>query len=592
MHQQVKDLVLRGLYDQALALYKNQLHLHATSTSILPSVIKACSHAPTHRFLGLQLHCNVLKSGSGLESTISNSIISMYAKFQETQLARQVFNAMLQRDSISWNSMINCYIQNGYYVKSLEMFREMYVCGFVPKPELIASVLSACVQAGNFRLGRAIHALLIVDGRIENSVFLSTALVDMYWRCQDSLVAFRVFDRMEEKNEVSWTAMISGCVAAYDYKIAFDCFLEMQLEGVKPNRVTCIEVLPACAEVGFAKQGKEIHAYAFRHGFYSDMRFSSALIDLYGKQENTVHFAKLIFELATTKDVVMWSSMITNFAQSLDGPKESVRLFGQMQKQGVSPNFVTLLAVISACTNLSSIDHGRGAHGFALKSGMIFELSIGNSIINMYSKCGFLGGSHQTFQEMPVKDSITWSSLIGAYGLHGCAEEALQLFYVMQERGIEADGITYLAVLSACNHSGRVEEGQTIFHVAVENENLSLTMEHYACLIDLLGRAGKLEDASLMVTTMPMKPSMRIWSSLVSACKLHGRLEVAEMLAHRLITLEPENAANHTLLSMVYAESGDWVGVEDVRRKMKVRGFRKSYGFSRIELENAPSQRT
>ncbi|KAK3020077.1 hypothetical protein RJ639_004077 [Escallonia herrerae] len=180
MHQHVKDLVLKGLYDQALALYKNQLHLHATSTSILPSVIKACFHAPTHRFLGLQLHCNVLKSGSGLESTISNSIISMYAKFQDTQLARQVFNTMLQRDSISWNSMINCYIQNGYYVKSLEMFREMYVCGFVPKPELIASVLSACVQTGNFRLGRGIHALPIVDGRIENSVFLSTALVDMY----------------------------------------------------------------------------------------------------------------------------------------------------------------------------------------------------------------------------------------------------------------------------------------------------------------------------------------------------------------------------------------------------------------------------
>lgn len=584
VNTKVKDLVLEGLYDQALKLYKDHLHFHSVSSStfILPSLIKACSNDQTHNCLGLQLHCNVLKTGSESESAISNSLISMYAKFYSPECARKVFDVMPQRDTISWNSIINCYSQNGCFVQSWKMFREMYLCGFVPKPELIASVLSICVQTGQLRLGRTVHALVIVDERIQdNSVFLSTALINLYWRCSDSVMAFRVFDRMGVKNEVCWTAMVSGFVADHDYKMAVDFFRAMQVEGIKPNRITSIAILPACDEIGSIKHGKEIHGYAFRHGFDSDIQFSSALIHRYCKHGEALHYAKLIFERSKKKDVVMWSSIIG----SCDTTNESVSLFNQMRKEGFLPNSVTLLELISTCTNLSSISHGHTVHCYVFKSGLDSELPIGNSLINMYSKCGYLMDSYQVFQEMPMKDSISWSTLISACGIHGRGEEALEFFYRMHDEGIEADSITYLAVLSACNHAGLAEEGQKHFHRAMRDDKISLTIEHYACYIDLLGRVGRLEDACRVVTSMPMKLSPRIWSSLVSACKIHGRLGVAKMLAQKLIEVEPDSGANRTLLSMVSAESGEWFGVEAIRREMKEKGVRKSYGFSRIELE-------
>lgn len=590
LNNTVKDLVSKGLYNRALHLYKEQLYPSPLSltASILPSIIKASAYAQ-NKHVGLQLHCIVLKSGADAKPVLSNSLISMYAKFSDVECARKLFDDMPVRDEITWSSMVNGFIRNGYFVESLEMFKEMYARGFVAKPELIASVVSTCVKTGDFGLGREIHGLVVVNGLMEEeSVFLSTALVDLYLRCQchDSLMAFRVFERMGERNEVSWTAMISGCVANQNYGIALDCFRAMQGEGIKPNRVTLVAMLPLCTELGCIGHGKEIHGYAFRHGFDSDICISSALMHMYCNCGGSLHSIKLIFERSTTKDVVMWSSIISCFAQSEASAEEAMKHFHQMQIEGFQPNYVTILAVISACTTLRSLSHGHGVHGRIVKSGLVFDLFIGNSLLNMYAKCGCLTDSSNVFEEMSVRDNFSWSTIIGAYGLHGYGEEALQLFHEMQERGEEPDSITFLAVLSACNHCGLVEEGKKLFDKAARDHKTPPSIEHYACHIDLLGRAGKVEDACDVVSTMPMNPSMKIWSSLVSACKLHGRLEVAEALAHRLVKLEPENAANHTLLSMVYAESSNWLGVEQVRKYMDAKGLRKSYGYSRIELEN------
>ncbi|KAL1820024.1 hypothetical protein ACET3Z_014893 [Daucus carota] len=587
----LKHLVHQKLNHQALIFYKHQLHGNASVSSsfILPSVIKACSQSQTtHQLFGFQLQGYIFKSGFDIDPVVTNSMISMYAKFLDTGSAYKLFDQMPCKDTVSWNAMINCLVQNGCGLEALGVFRKMYALGFVPKAELIAGVLSVCVQSGCVGAGREIHGIVVSDERIDETVFLSTALIDLYWRCQEPRLAFYIFDNMEVRNEVSWTAMISGCVADHNYETAIDCFISMQVEGVKPNRVTLITILPACGSTGCSEHGKQIHGYAFRHGYDSDVHFLSALIHMYCKSGETLDNARLTFEFSNNKDVVLWSSIIAGCSQNEDSAEESIRYFNRMQEGEIAPNYVTMLALISACTNLLSIGHGRVVHGYVLKYGMFSELSIGNCLVNMYSKCGSLTDSHQSFKELSTRDSISWSSLINAYALHGCGKEALSLFYDMQMSGIEADSITYLSVLSACNHAGLVEEGQTLLNEAVKADNQSLGAKHYACHIDLLGRAGKLEDACDVIKAMPVKPSIRIWSSLVSACKLHGRLGLAEMLAHQLLESEPENAALHTLLSMVYAESGNWPGVEEVRCNMKMRGLRKSCGFSRIEVENEP----
>ena len=232
----------------------------------------------------------------------------MYFKFSDVGSARQVFDTMPHRDPITWNSLINGYLHNGYLEEALEALNDVYLLGLVPKPELLASVVSMCGRRMGSKIGRQIHALVVVNERIGQSMFLSTALVDFYFRCGDSLMALRVFDGMEVKNVVSWTTMISGCIAHQDYDEAFACFRAMQAEGVCPNRVTSIALLSACAEPGFVKHGKEIHGYAFRHGFESCPSFSSALVNMYCQCGEPMHLAELIFEGSSFRDVVLWSS--------------------------------------------------------------------------------------------------------------------------------------------------------------------------------------------------------------------------------------------------------------------------------------------
>ncbi|KAG9148255.1 hypothetical protein Leryth_012218 [Lithospermum erythrorhizon] len=589
INSKIKEFVLRGIFVQALKLYKAHIHplvFYDSSTKfILPSVIKACAHEPTHQFVGFQIHCNIIKNGYDSESTVSNSLLSMYAKFADTEKSYKVFDKMPQRDFISWNSMINCYIQNRYLLEALNMFKDMYIYGVLPKKELVASVLSTCMLTGNLRLGRAIHGLVIVDDTMELTVYVSTALVDFYFRSGDSETACIVFSQMEVKNEVSWTAMISGCVALGRFKDALDYFGAMLVENISPNIVTLISVLPVCAEIGSIKHGKEIHGYAFRRGMDSDFRLSSALIHTYSECKEALRTIRLIFTRSKKKDIVMWSSIIKSYSQSKNGSEEAMHLFNRMQIEGIRPNDVTMLAVISACSKLSSINQAQNFHGYVIKSGFRSLIFIQNSLINMYSKCGSLSDAVQIFKEMCLRDSISWSALINAYGLHGYAEVALQLFHEMQESGIKPDGIAFLAALSACNHTGLVDEGKKLFDEAVKEKYSALTIEHYVCYIDLLGRAGKLEDVIDIVRKMPIEPSTKVWSSLVSACKLHERMEIAETLARELIKEEPDNDTNYKLLSMVKAERDNWHGVQKVGRKGKEKRARKKYGLSRIELE-------
>ncbi|XP_050372959.1 pentatricopeptide repeat-containing protein At4g31070, mitochondrial [Argentina anserina] len=579
----IKDLVSKGLYHQTLQVYKDELHSYGlrANTSILPSIIKACSSHHGHG-LGLQLHCMSLKSGSNSDSVVSNSLISLYAKLALVGAARQVFDEMPERDVITWNSIINCYIQNGHLKNALDVLKQMYFNGFTLKSELIASIVSVCARTRKYRLARQIHGLVVADHKInEESVFFSTALLDLYMRCHQTSMAFHVFYNMEVKNEVSWTAMISGCIANHSYGMAINCFREMQVQGLKPNRVTILAILPACTELGNIRCGKELHAYSFRHAFESDPHCSAAFIHMYCKCGKFLRPAKLIFDKVSLKDVVMWSSMIGSYSECGDSVK-ALKLFSQMRAEGVDPNSVTILAIISACTSLSSLQIGCGVHSYVLKSGLNSDVFTGNALINMYAKCGCLMDSYEIFKEMPSTDSVSWSTMIESYGLYGCGNEALKLFLEMQDRRIETDAISFLSILSACNHAGLVEEGKKIFKQMLDDSRITLNVEHYACYVNLLGKFGKLEDACEIVRSMPMKPSSRIWSSLVTACRAHGRFEMAESLAHRLVRKEPQNAANYTLLSMVHAEAGNWSGVEGVRRAMRVQKLRKCYGLSRI----------
>ncbi|XP_010904616.2 pentatricopeptide repeat-containing protein At4g31070, mitochondrial [Elaeis guineensis] len=583
LSKKIVEVVSGGPIQEALLLYK-QLHssgIHG-APSFLPSLLKACS-SPQSLGFAFQLHCTIFKTGLISDTVTMNSLLSMYSKHSMIDSARLLFDTAPLRDTITWNSMINCYIRNGYTFESMEKVREMHSLGCTLKPELLAAVLSVCGHVQNLSLGSAIHAHAIQNGASEACVLLPTALVDMYSRCQDLDAALKVFSLMPERNVISWTALITGCITNGVHDLSLEMFREMGVEGIKPNRATLVTVLPACGALGALKHGKEIHGYVFRHVFELEPRIVGALIDMYGRCKGAFNLASLVFERAEERDVVIWSSMLANSSRKSDYVG-TMRLLHQMKKDGIKPNSVTMLAVIAACIGLAFIGYGQGVHGCILKSGLISDAIVRNSLIDMYAKIGCLDSSIRIFSEMPIRDSISYGSMIAGYGLHGHGYDALRLFNEMLEMGVKPDGITILAVLSACNHSGLVDEARKLFDNLGRSCDILLSQEHYACYIDLLGKSGKLEDACDVIRNMDMKPSPKILSSLVSACRTHGRFEAAEQLALWLINSEPENAANFTLLSLMYAEVGNWSMAEEIRRAMRERGLKKSSGSSQIQM--------
>ncbi|KAH7671797.1 TPR-like protein [Dioscorea alata] len=488
------------------------------------------------------------------------------------------------RDVVSWNSMINCYATNLCLSESVDLFRKMHFLGYVTKPELVASVLSVCARSKNLKYGREIHGHAIRSAGFESGVLLPTALVDMYSKCGDLDSALSVFGLMSERNEVSWTAMITGCVVGGDHSLSFELFRGMVEEGVKPNRVTLISVLRACGEFGALRCGKEVHGYVLRHDFDLEPRVIAALIDMYCKFKQAFHHALFAFEQDQFKDVVTWSLMMMNSTRHGDNFR-TMELFNRMKIDGVKPNSVTMLAMLLACAGLSSMDHGQGIHCYILKSGLLSDVFIGNSLIDMYAKCGCLASAVQTFYEMPIKDSVSYTCMISGYGIHGHGYEALRLFYEMKKGGIRQDSITFLAILSACNQSGLIDKAEEVFCEMKElNGDTSPLPEHYACYVDLLGRSGMVEDAYNVIRTMSSRPSPKLLSSVVLACRISGKFELAESLALQLLDLEPENAANYMLLSMIHAETGNWIGKERVLGMMRDRGLVKTSGSSQIEL--------
>ncbi|KAL8137272.1 hypothetical protein V2J09_003273 [Rumex salicifolius] len=583
-------ILCRGRYQEAFRLFQyNQKVHHDTIFYMLPSLFKGCCHSNSYHG-ATQLHSLAIKSAAITHLVVSNSLLSVYSKFSHVQSARQLFDEMPHRDTITWNSLIMGTIQNGLLTEALRLFKKMCAFGYVPKPELIASILSICTRIdGCLRFGREIHGFVVSSGIVmmPQSVFLSTALVDLYMQGSESDLnyAHNVFGQMQFRNEVSWTAMIGGFAAKGVYEKALEYFRAMQTEGFKANRVTLISIMPVCARLGSIVLEKEIHGYAFRHGFDSETSFSAALMHAYCQFRGASKAVNRIFERTFIRDVMFWTSVIESCSH--DGKlSEAIKHFNSMRMEGVEPNSVTVLAVLSACTNQASLSRGRVIHVFAQKSGLISDVSVGNSLLNMYAKCGSLADSSQVFKELITKDSVSWSSLISAYGVSGQGKEAVQIYLRMSDCGVEVDSVCLLSTLSACNRAGMVEEAQQLFNDAIEEGKHQLGLEHYSCLIDLLGRSGRLDEACEMARRMPMKPDIKIWSSLVSACIDHGRLEDAKELAHQVIELEPGNAANYTLLSMVYAKSGDWRKVEATRKLMRVGGFRKTRGSTRIELQN------
>jgi pentatricopeptide repeat protein len=402
--------------------------------------------------------------------------------------------------------MIGVYVQNGHVDEAMQLFREMKLACIKPDSVSISCLLPACGLLADLQLGQEIHGYNIKSG-LDKNVVVGNALIHMYAKCANPEFARQVFDNMPHRDVVSWNAIISGLAQYGQYDESLQLFSGMNLLGMKPNSITLASVLPACACLGSLKQGKAIHNYLLRseHGF--EIFVTNALIDMYVKC-GSIEDACQLFGNMPQRDVVSWNVIIGSTLTRRNCRKSWN--FCQMRLDGVKPDSVTIANVLSGCARTGALKQGKEVHCYLITNGFELHVSVGNALIDMYAKCGNVEDAHHVFNRMSEKTVISWNTMIGGYGMHGLGEAALKLFHEMQHNNVKSDYITFIAVLSACSHAGLTKQGLEIFYCMIQQYCITPTVEHYACIVDLLGRAGQLDDALHIIDKMPVEPDASV----------------------------------------------------------------------------------
>lgn len=407
----------------------------------------------------------------------------------------------------------------------------------------------------------------------------------MYFSCGLDAAARRVFYSADDSalDVVSWNSLISGYLQNGRCREALLVFENMMCGSIAMDAITPVSALIACGRIGAIDLGRSIHALVVTYGFKLNCYLGSSLISMYARC-GCVDDARKLFDRIPERNVVCWTSMISGCTQSGEF-KESIELFREMQMAGVRADDTTIASVVSSCAQLGALTQGRYIHKYCDVNNIGNLLSVKNALIDMYSKCGDVQKAFQVFQVLTQPDVISWSTMISGLAINGYSQEALDLFSKMELSGeVMPNEITFLGVLTACSHGGLVDKGYHYFNQIVHPYGLVPQIEHYGCIVDLLGRANRLEEAYKFIKQMPIEPDVVIWRSLLFACRAEGNVEQAEYAAQRILELEPRKCGGHVLLSNIYAVSSRWSDVKSVRGVMSSHNIQKLPGCSFIEL--------
>lgn len=400
--------------------------------------------------------------------------------------------------------------------------------------------------------------------------------------------ARQVFDKTRERTIYVWNAILRALALAGNGVDVFDLYRQMNWSGIESDRFTYTYILKACvaseSSVSLLRKGKEIHAHILRHGFESCVHIMTTLVDMYARF-GCVRNASCVFDEMPMRNVVSWSAMITCYAKN-ERPFEALELFQEMilDNQDSLPNSVTMISVMQSCAALVALEQGKLIHGYILRRGLDSILPVMSTLVAMYARCGKLEIGQRVFDQMDKRDVVSWNSLISSYGIHGYGKKAIQIFKDMISHGESPSQITFISVLGACSHAGLVEEGKMLFDSMRREHGMYPRMEHYACLVDLLGRANQLDEAAKVVEDMRIEPGPKVWGALLGACRIHCNVGLAERACKRLFKLEPGNAGNYVLLADIYAEAKMWDEVKRVKQLIEAKKLQKVPGCSWIEV--------
>ncbi|XP_077246418.1 pentatricopeptide repeat (PPR) superfamily protein [Tasmannia lanceolata] len=549
----------------------------------IASLLSACASIGA-LYKGKQLHSHIIKVGISPDIIIEGSLLDLYVKCADIKTAHDFFDTTNRKNVVLWNVMLVAYGQMGDILESFELFSQMQVTGVKPNQYTYPSILRTCTSVGALDLGEQIHTQIIKSG-FEANVYVCSVLIDMYAKCGRLKTAREILERQTEEDVVSWTAMIAGYAHHQFCVEALRIFEEMQIRGIRSDNIGFSSALSACAGIQALEQGLQIHAQAFVSGYSKDLSIGNSLVNLYARCGRT-RDAYSAFEMIEAKDEISWNGLISGFAQS-GHCEEALLVFSWMNREAVGANLFTFGSAISASANIADIKQGMQIHARMIKAGYDSEVEAGNVLITLYSKCGSIDDARKEFYEMAEKNEVSWNAMITGSSQHGHGAEALKLFEQMKQQGLKPNHVTFVGVLSACSHVGLVNDGLSYFKSMSLEYDIHPRIEHYACVVDILGRAGLLDRAREFIEEMPMDPDAMVWRTLLSACRVHRNTGIGEFAAQHLFELEPHDSATYVLLSNIYAIARKWDLRDKMRQSMKDRGVKKEPGRSWIEVKNS-----
>ncbi|KAK1361232.1 Pentatricopeptide repeat-containing protein [Heracleum sosnowskyi] len=496
-----------------------------------------------------------------------NSLLSGYAQNGYVDEAKMIFERMPQKNSISWNGLLAAYVQNGRMEDARRLF---------DSKEDWAVVSWNCLMGGYVRKKRFIDARRIFDRMVVRDEVSWNTMISAHAQCGELMEAQKLFDASPKRDVFTWTAMVSGYLQNGMLDEAKKVFDEMP----EKNSVSWNAMIAGYSQMKSMDMARAL----FDAMPCPNISSWNTMITGYAQNGDIAH-ARHLFNQMPHRDSISWAAMIAGYAQSAHS-EEALSLFVDMKRDGERINRSTFTCVLSTCADIAALELGKQVHGRTFKAGFESGCFVGNALLAMYCKCGSIDEAYDVFEDMADKDVVSWNTILAGYARHGFGEKALSIFNSMKAAGVKPDEVTMVGVLSACSHTGLVDKGSDYFYSMTRDYGITANAKHYTCMIDLLGRAGRLNDAKNLMKNMPFEPDAATWGALLGASRIYGDTELGEKAAQMIFQMEPDNAGMYVLLSNLYAASGRWGDVGKMRLKMRDSGVKKVPGYSWIEAQN------
>ncbi|XP_057428387.1 pentatricopeptide repeat-containing protein At2g04860 [Lotus japonicus] len=557
-----------------------QLFVHMLRQNFRPNQTTIASLLPSCgiRELILQgrsIHGFAFKAGLGWDTQLNNALISIYAKYDDLEAAQVLFEGMDGKNVVSWNTMIGAYGQNGLSNKAVLCFKEMLKEGLQPSQVTMMNLISANA------VPTIVHCCIIKCGFI-NDASVVTSLVCLYAKQGFTEMAKLLYKYYPTKDLITLTAMTSSYSEKGDIESAVECFIRTLRLDIRPDAIALISVLHGIEDPSHFAIGRAFHGYGLKCALSTDCLVANGLISMYSRFDE-IEGTLFLFSEMSEKPLITWNSVISGCVQA-GKSSNAMELFSKMNMYGQKPDAITIASLLSGCCQLGNLRTGETLHGYVLRNNVKMEEFTGTALIDMYTKCGRLDYAEKVFYSIKDPCLATWNSIISGYSLYGHEHRAFKCFSELLEQGLEPDRITFLGVLAACTHSGLVHLGMKYYRIMTEECGLVPSLQHYACIVGLLGRAGLFKEAIEFINSMEIRPDSAVWGALLSACCIQQEVKLGECLAKKLFLLNCNNGGFYVLMSNLYAIVGRWDDVAKVRDMMRDSGGDGCSGVSVIEL--------